>query len=167
MEDERVPAVAGFVRQTPDGGAHWNVSGIAGARQLMIHVVTKTHHTPIWCHAQGGGKLSHGLWSIPSVGTEVLVSFDNGAFEGDAFIIGEFGRYDDSSQSLAENTTLLIDETVEIRSVAGSAVALALKSDVTSLANFVQGLLVGGTGSVVVPPGSVPQPVGTTVLKAE
>lgn len=59
------------------------------------------------------------------------------------------------------------NETVEVRKPGGVAVALATKADVTALANFVQGLFVGGSGSAVVPPGTVPQPSGTTVLKGQ
>lgn len=48
---------------------------------------------------------------------------------------------------------------------AGGSQSLATKADVTSLANFVQGLFVGGTGSAPIPPGTVPQPAGTSKLK--
>jgi phage gp45-like len=59
------------------------------------------------------------------------------------------------------------DGTIEARSASGTAQALATKADVVALANFVQGLFVGGSGSAVIPPGSVPQPAGTSKLKGE
>ena len=59
------------------------------------------------------------------------------------------------------------DGHVEVRTPSGTALSLATKADVTALANFVQGLAVGGTGSAPIPPGSVPQPTGTTVLRGQ
>ena len=59
------------------------------------------------------------------------------------------------------------DGTIEARSAGGAAVPLATRADVAALANFVQGLLVGGTGSTPVPPGTVPQPTGTRRFRAE
>ncbi len=171
MEDERVPAVAAFVRKTQDGGAHWSLSGEAGARQLLIHVVTKNHHTPIWCHAQGGSRTGRGVWAIPDVGTEVLVSFDNGAFEGDAFIVGEFGRH--AGASLSENATLIVDGTVEIRSLNGTAVKLPTLADVQSIRDALHHhehayVWTGSPGSGTTTAGPlVPAPSGTIVLKAE
>jgi len=62
---------------------------------------------------------------------------------------------------------LRANNTVEIRSAGGVALPLATKADVALLATFVNGLFVGGVGSAVIPPGTVPQPTGTTVLRAE
>lgn len=62
---------------------------------------------------------------------------------------------------------LKADGTVEIRTPAGVAGALATKADVKELADFVNTLFVGGTGSAVIPPNTVPRPTGTTVLRGE
>jgi phage gp45-like len=59
------------------------------------------------------------------------------------------------------------DGTVEVRTPAGTAKSLATKDDVKLLADFVNTLLVGGTGSAVIPPNTVPRPTGTTVLKGQ
>jgi phage gp45-like len=59
------------------------------------------------------------------------------------------------------------DGSMEARSATGAAGELATKADVTALANFVQGLFVGGQGSIKVPDGTVPQPTGTQKFKAE
>lgn len=61
---------------------------------------------------------------------------------------------------LRKNGTVEIDD-------GGGAEPLATKAELKALADFVQGLFVGGTGSAVVPAGTVPQPTGTTVLKGK
>lgn len=54
---------------------------------------------------------------------------------------------------------------VEIRSPSGVAAALPTMADFMALRNWVAALLVGGTGSAVLP--GCPSPTGTTVLKGE
>jgi len=79
-----------------------------------------------------------------------------------ALKVGETAMYNDKAMVYLKD-----DGTIEARSSGGAAAALATKGDVTALANFVQGLLVGGTGSAPIPPGTVPQPTGTLKFKAE
>lgn len=62
---------------------------------------------------------------------------------------------------------LKVDGTVEIRTPGGTASRLATVEDVEALAEFVNGLFVGGSGSAVIPANTVPRPTGTTVLKGE
>ncbi len=169
LEDERIPAVAAIVRAPADGSDYWSLVGPSDARQLLIHVVTKGHRTPIWCHAQGGGRRGRGCWSIPDVGTEVLVSFDNGQFEGDAFIVGEFGRLSDSIDA---STTLILDSTVEIKSVGGTAVKLPTIADMDALKNAISNAIVvamdgGASFKTSLLAALVNWPTGTTVLRAE
>ena len=56
---------------------------------------------------------------------------------------------------------------VEIRTPNGVAKSLATKDDVKALADFVNTLFVGGTGSAVIPANTVPRPAGTTILKGQ
>lgn len=79
-----------------------------------------------------------------------------------ALKVGETAMYTDKAIVYLKD-----NGTIEARSAGGAAAALATKADVTALANFVQGLLVGGTGSAPIPPGTVPQPTGTLKFKAE
>ncbi len=58
------------------------------------------------------------------------------------------------------------DGTIEARSHAGAAVALATKADVQALRDWAAGQLYGGTGSAP-PPIPPPTPAGTTKLKGE
>jgi hypothetical protein len=113
-ESDMVPAAAAVVQKPIDGSSFWSVTD----GNLLIHCVTKGSHQPLWCHQRGGSRLGRGVWWIPDLGTEVLISFDEGQFEGDAFIVGEFGR---APSGIAENTTLILDNSVELRSVGGVA----------------------------------------------
>lgn len=76
--------------------------------------------------------------------------------------VGETATYTDKAIVYLKS-----DGTIEARSASGTAAPLATKADLTALANFVQGLLVGGSGSAPIPPGTVPQPTGTLKFKAE
>lgn len=75
---------------------------------------------------------------------------------------GETAMYNDRALVYVKS-----DGSIEARSAGGTAAPLATKADLTALANFVQGLLVGGSGSAPIPPGTVPQPTGTLKFKAE
>lgn len=129
MEDDRVPAVAAIVRKPISGEKHWDV--VDGC--LLIHCVSKGHQQPMWAHASGATRLGRGLLRIPDLGTEVLIAFDNGMLEGDAFIVGLFGR--SVSDGLDENITLLLDDKVKIKSVSGESVPLSTLPDLQALAN--------------------------------
>ncbi len=165
MKDDRVAAIHAVVRAPKSGENHYSL--IAG--QLMIHVVAKTSKTPIWAHMDGGGRLGRGVWSIPDIGTEVVVAFDDGEFEGDAFIVGTHGRL---QGVLNTGVTLLVDDSVEIRSVSGTAHALPTKADFDGIISIMNS---AGTGSATALPAAVASyqsahptwPVCTTVLKAQ
>jgi len=167
--DESVPAVAAIVRKPTSGENHWDV--VDGC--LLIHCVTKGHQQPLWAHASGATRLGRGLLQIPDLGTEVLISFDMGLFEGDAFIVGLFGR--SVSDGLAENVTLLLDDKVRIKSVGGTSVPLGTLPDLQALRDVFTNWVVapndGGaalkallTTLIAGPP---VWPAGTTVLEGE
>lgn len=48
---------------------------------IIVSVKTHNHHSPIWAILRGGG-----LHHIPSIGDEVMLSFSNGDYEGDAYL---------------------------------------------------------------------------------
>lgn len=138
--------------------------------QLMISVVTNQHAVPMWATYKGGDIIGRGIWAIPGIGTEVFVGFDQGDFEGDAFIVAPFGSAPDA---LTANITLVIDDTVEIRSVGGSANKLPTLADFNALRTAFDGHThiysagpTAGAVTAVPVPLSTP-PTGTVVLKAE
>lgn len=125
----------------------------------------------------------YGFSSVPLTGAEAVVVFPNGD-RGHPLVVavsdrrhrptgGEPGEVTVYNHTGAK-VKLTKDGDIELTpapgrevKVGGTPVALATKADVTALANFVQGLFVGGTGSAVIPPGTVPQPAGTSVIKGE
>jgi phage baseplate assembly protein V len=125
----------------------------------------------------------YGFSSVPLPGAEAVVVFPNGDRAHPLVIAASDRRYRPTGGAGGEVTVynntgakvvIKSNGDIEIHPAPGQSmlvgdtpVALATKADVTALANFVQGLFVGGTGSAVIPPGTVPQPAGTTVLKGE
>ncbi len=78
---------------------------------MMISVQTLRHDVEIWALLKGGA-VGIGMWFIPPVGTEVLISFDDGEFEGDAYIVGIHGH---SPDDLTPDKILIIGETVNVQ----------------------------------------------------
>lgn len=164
--DDRVPAVAAIVRKPISGENHWDV--VDGC--LLIHCVTKGHQQPLWAHAPGATRLGRGLLAIPDLGTEVLISFDDGMFEGDAFVVGLFGR--SVSDGLAENVTLLLDDKVKIKSVGGTSVPLGTVPDLQTLKNAINNAVPvandgGANLKTTILAALANWPTGTTVLEGE
>jgi hypothetical protein len=169
LKDDRIPAIAAIVKAPDDGGDHWSHVGKDGARQLLIRVIGKTSHTPIWAHACGGYRGGRGIWQIPDIGTEVLVSFDNGDLEGDAFIVAEFGR---ANVDITADTLLLLDQLIEARSVGGTANSVATKADLQTLKDAITNAIVvgldgGASLKATILTALATWPIGTTVFKAE
>lgn len=138
--------------------------------QLMISVVTNQHAVPFWATYKGGDILGRGIWMIPGIGTEVMLCFDQGDFEGDAFIVSMFGSAPD--EAVAENITLLIDDTVEIRSLSGTAQGLLTVADGNALKSAISGAAVtANDGGLALKTNILTAlddwPTGTNVLKGE
>lgn len=108
LRDDRVVCSAAVVRLPPDNASYYDV--IAG--QLLVYCVGKVTQQPFWAHCCGT-RLGRGMWEIPDVGTEVLIGFDDGESEGDAFIVGTFGR--STPSDLDDETTILVDTSVKVR----------------------------------------------------
>lgn len=84
-QSETIPSAMAVVAVHPGETAHWRRTDEG---DVAISVVTNSSGTPMWAllHAVGGGGL--GLWCIPPVGTEGVVVFPDGDFEGDAVFYG-------------------------------------------------------------------------------
>lgn len=118
-----------------------------------------------------------GFYARPKAGrnVEVILTFVGGAQNP----VGIAARDEETRKKMANiaedesamyNTVvrflLRSNGTAEIALAGGTPHQLALKSDVANLANHVDTLLVGGSGSAATP-GAAPQPTGTTVFKAQ
>lgn len=125
------------------------------------------------------GTNGRGVWYIPDVGTEVMLAFDNGDFEGEAYIIGSFPS-GTTPENLAPGRIFIQGMEVVVRSPNGTANKLPTLEDLQGVVTYLQkqfDTVAGHThAGVGAPPteglggvgdGSAPDPVGTTVLKAE
>lgn len=168
-DEQMIPCIAAVVALHDGESTHYVLNDEG---QLQISV--KTHRgqqinaiLSLDADSDGGG-----IWRVPALGTEVLVVFNEGDFEGDGYLVGKHpGRITSLPTGLAPGTTVVQDGAVLVRGIGGTAVALALKSDVDALAAFVSTLslpVVGGGGGTAGPPaGTVPTAAGTTVLKGQ
>jgi hypothetical protein len=108
LRDERVWCVAARVALHDGDSSHFDT---AKNGQLIISVRTLRNDVPIWAMMNGGDVDGKGLWKIPAIGTEVMIGFDDGMFEGDAYIMGFMGK---PPTDLAEGETIIADDTVYI-----------------------------------------------------
>lgn len=173
LEDERVWCVAATVQLHEGESEHF---ARASNGQIMVSVITNQHAVPIWAQLRGGDFSRRGVWTIPAIGTEVILNFDNGEFEGDPYIIGVIGR---APEDLDGEVTLIIDNKVKIRSLDGTAAPLPTMDDFNALKNYVENhthTYAPGPGAPVqttppsVPGGApdpAPTPNGTQVLEVE
>lgn len=108
LKDERIWCVAATVRIHEGDDTYFERTRNG---QISVSVVTNQHAVPISALLAGGDANSRGYWIIPSIGTEVIVAFDNGEFEGDAYIVGTIGK---SPTEITEEVTIIADTTVKI-----------------------------------------------------
>lgn len=174
LSSDLVPAVKARVEVHEGNAEHYYVDDEGN---LIITVRTMNHSVPIDCHFGSGSDI--GVWFIPPVGTEVLVVFDNGDFEGDATIAAVFGA---SPNGLAPGTVLVLGSNVEVRTLNGTAQSLAFQSKLNDLETKHNELvaahnghvhilsIVGTTGTAATPvltASTVTPSTGTDVLKAQ
>lgn len=177
LKDERVWCIAARVELHDGDTQHYEINGEG---QIIVSVRTLRHGVPIWAVLRGGDSEGRGVWQIPSIGTEVIVEFDDGMFEGDAYIVGTHGN--PPAAAANPNLLLVLSPNVEIRSVNGTAKKLSLNEELAALTDKVNtiidsylihnhsgGTLGGGlTGSPnVAVIGHASDPAGTDVVKGE
>lgn len=88
LEDERLWTVAARV-EVLDGEALHYFTNEEG--DIVVSVRTLLHDVPLWANldAMVGGA-GRGIWMIPDPGVEVMVAFDHGEFEGEAYLVGRY-----------------------------------------------------------------------------
>lgn len=177
--DERVFLVLARVALHEGQTKHWYVTDEG---HIAVRVLTHRHSAPIDAVLKSGDDNGVGEWSIPAIGTEVLIGFDDGDYESDAFVVAVYGN--SPPTQLAERKLVLVGDEIHAVAPNGTGVALALKSDVQSQTNYLKKqfdsatghthAVVGGSTTTTTESilgsggsGSAPSPVGTIVLKAE
>lgn len=176
VKDDRIHVVAAVVAVLVGETAHYYVNTEG---DVVVSCLVHQAGTPIWANLSAlVGARGQGVWVIPDPGVEVMLGFDHGDFEGEAYLLACFpsGR---SPAGLAPGKVFVIGMSVEVRSSSGTAAAVATKADVQAVVDYLKkqfdstsGHTHSGNGA---PPteattgssGSAPSPTGTTVLKAE
>jgi len=169
LRDERIWCIAAIVALHKGESQHYHFEKNG---QMSISVRTLRHDVSIHAFLKGGGT-GIGTWFIPPIGTEVIVEFDDGNFEGDAYITGIHGN---APTNLEPGKVFVLGDHVEIRSPDGTAKKLAFQEDLNTLENAYNGHThtVSTTGSPTAHTGttapttaSVTNSSGTDVVKGE
>lgn len=151
----------------PNGHYYVNSEG-----DIIVTVRLHHHDVPIDANLSAlvGGR-GAGVWCIPDVGTEVIVAYDEGDMEGEAYIVGAFGA---PPNGLAPGKVLVVGLEIEARSADGTALKLPTLADVQDLVNTfnththpdpASGFT--GTPGDVGGPTVATDPSGTLVFKAQ
>lgn len=166
LRDERIWCVAARVVIIDGDDSHWAYSEEG---HLTVSVLTLKHGVPIRAILKGGDNAGSGIWFIPSVGTEVILSFDDGDFEGDAYIVGVHGK---APTGITSDTVFVIGASVVIKKIGGIPNRLVTVDEFNELCSWIESdMQIGAdTHGDTTPPGtsnSPPTANGTTVLRAE
>lgn len=168
FKDDKIWCLAARVALHDGETVHYEVTP-EGA--MSVSVRTHMHDVQINALLKGGG-----IWYIPDVGTEVMIAFDNGEFEGDAYIMNPYG---DSPAGLAPGKLFLLADIIEARSADGTAIKLPTWADFNALQDKVNAFIlkynshthvapvVGTTAVTPAVETIVAPPTGTTKMKAE
>jgi hypothetical protein len=169
FRDRRVWSALGVVI-APDGGPHWAVvpSDTGGAFDIVVEVEIQ----PSQVHVTA--RLRAGMWEVPAVGEEVAVLVPDGRIDFQPIVIAILSSGSvPTVQGPQPGRIVIVSPEVMIHDGTGGAVALARKSDVQALADFIETeavFVLAGYGNTTpgTLPGNVPPvPDGTTVLKAK
>lgn len=177
LRDERVAAVAAHVALHAGETSFWFVNDEG---DIVISVVTNQHgvelHANLDVIAGGSGR---GIYMLPALGDEVLIGFDDGDFEGEAYVISRTAGGGGAPEGLAPGKVVVVGLEVLVHSGDGVCEPLVRLSEHQALVDAIDGhrhsyASAGGpaltTAPVTDPAGVVPDPMppadGTPVLKA-
>jgi hypothetical protein len=187
LRDQRVWCSVGTVIK-PDGAAqHYTLITAAGGElaDITVDVELQPSLADVTCRLAGGlGTAGAGIWSIPSVGDEVLVMIPEGevAFMPSIVaILSSRSIPNGGSQGPATDRTIIVNQKVLVHDGAGGAAPLPTLDEVTAITSFLSDLVdyltnltLPVSGATAGPPPPAPPipsapsaPTGTTVLEAK
>lgn len=108
--DDRIHVIAGHVIVENGETSHFFIND---EKNVVLSVEINHYGTVVRANLSN----TPGVWTIPDVGTEVLVGFDNGEFEGEAYVIGTYGA---TNKTNAEIPTSVASQTFNV-AVTGDA----------------------------------------------
>lgn len=160
----------------PDSGSHYELVEEDGKlAEILVEVETVPDMVGLTCKlgscASGAGK---GIWTIPSVGDEVLVAVPDGDIAFAPTIVAILGSGDipnPTGQGPTQTRTVIVNGEVVIHNGSTGAEALVKKSEFDTFQTWADAHIhtnVASGGQVSGPPGTPSIPItGTTVLKAK
>jgi hypothetical protein len=83
LADDEIHTIAARVEQPEDGSPHFYVND---ENNVIIHARTLHHDIPV----EANWSMPPGQWSVPEIGTEVLLASDFGKFEGELYVTGHY-----------------------------------------------------------------------------
>jgi hypothetical protein len=170
LESEKEWVISAIVRVLENETQHWSRSAEG---VMLVSVETTGHGIGLWVMLGGGDDAGTGVWMIPAVGTEVVVGFDDGDFEGNGRLIAIHGH---APVGMMPNVTLVLGASIEARSAGGVATKLPTLADYNALrttfnththAVATTGTSSAQTGTAAAVTSPVGSPAGTSTFKAE
>jgi hypothetical protein len=153
LQDRRVWCGHGIVVAGEDGQSHYElVTGAGGdVVDILVEVELQPMRTAVLARLGGGaGSSGAGIWAIPDIGTEVIVSIPDGRLEYQPTIVGTLAAAipNPSGQGPAPGRLVIAAPKVFIHDGGGGARPLAFKDDVDALADYVRAQFDPATGHV-------------------
>ena len=161
MGDDRVWAMAARVALHDGETSHFDVSDEG---HIMLSVRTLRHDAPVTALLKGGDDNGAGVWFVPAIGTEVIINFDDGMYEGDAYVVAIVGEKP-GTLDVQPGVLYLVNDTIEARSVGGVAQSLAFQTKLNALESKVNSLIAKHNTHVHVISGAPPVTAVTAVLE--
>lgn len=125
IRDKRVWIDVGVVRLFDGESKHYEIDG----EDLLVDVELGAEAMPLFCRmASTMGGMGRGVWSIPPIGTEVVVAVPIGDLDADPVIVGVLPS-GALPEGLDEQTIVITSPKVRIEA-SGGDVTLASSSDV-------------------------------------
>jgi hypothetical protein len=175
LRDRRVWCAIGKVIDPDGNGQHFELVTNAGGAlvDITVEVELQPSLQDVTCRMSGfAGTAGAGIWTVPAVGDEVIVAIPEGEIAFQPTIIGVLSTRNipnGGGQGPAAARTIIVNGEVLVHDGSGGAVALALKSDVDNLADYITNTLtlpVSGATAGPIAGSPAPSATGTTVLKA-
>lgn len=179
LRDERVWCVAARVEVLDGQSAHFDTNAEG---DLIVSCLTVNHDVPIWANLDSlaGGANGEGVWFIPDPGTEVMIAFDDGDFEGEAHIVSRTsgGR---APAGLGPGKIFVIGARIEVRATSkvliaspiieaadaeGGGQKLALLSELDDLRKYVRDQFSVGAGHIHAVAGAATTTIATAAAGA-
>lgn len=95
--DSRIHVIAARVEPIFGETSHFRVNA---ENNVTVSVVTHHYGMPMRANLSNGP----GVWTIPDVGTEVMLASDNGDIEGEVYVIGTYGSTSVQNAAMPETT---------------------------------------------------------------